>query len=143
MRAHGATTGAACLWRLGLVALLGLASYAKVAAAAEVCPQLSVALSTIPATRGGSKIPAINAGKQLTVRVIVKNNGPTDLNNNLVVGIALPNYLIPTKTAVFPAIQNQTLRRPVSQTGRDLYWINLSLRTKKRYKCVRIGAAVG
>ena len=131
MRAHGTSTSAASLWRVGLIALLGLA-----AAAAQACPQLSVALKTTARPRTG-QIPSVRAGKRFTVRAIVTNNGPGDLVNNLVVGITLPDYLLPRKTKVSPAPKGRALAKPVTADGRDLYWLNLSLKAGKRYKYVR------
>ena len=125
----------ASLWRLGLILLVGLASYAR-STSAQVCPQLGISIKTTPRGKGGSA-PSVRAGKHVNIRVFVRNEGPTDLSSNLVVGITLPDFLVPLQSKTRSSM-NKPLATPVSKDGRDLYWVGLSLPAGKSRKYVLV-----
>lgn len=116
-----------------IVYLLGLALLANtgtLASYAPVCPQLTVELRTSPNGRNGMPHPTVRAGARIKVLVRVTNHGPTDLINDLMVGVALPNFLQPLKAVARPRLRNKTL--PLVVDRQDTYWVGLSLRARKK-----------
>lgn len=127
------------LARLFIVGLALLApTGARAGATAAACPRLSVAMRTSPNANKRMPNPIVRAGNRVKIVVKVANAGPSDVVKRLVVGVELPDYLLPIRTAARPNVKNKTMPFIVDQ--RNLYWVGLSLPARNKYTYVaRVG----